>query len=165
MRVSWRKGIMAAIRTAMIGMSPMFGDIVKRSVARYVALEVILEMKAHESLDRLKNFAPELVLICLNPALHDDIGEKILRVLPSARVIVFSRDKRDGYLYETRPTRATLSDISPEKLVKAISRSLNSRSSTLKFGAVGHRQSNGRRQQGTTFGLRRCKSRNLKRLQ
>jgi DNA-binding NarL/FixJ family response regulator len=156
---------MAAIRTAMIGMSPMFRDIVKRSVARYVTLEVILEMKAHESVDRLRNFAPELILICLNPAFRDDIGEKILRVLPSARVIVFSRDKRDGYLYETRPTRATLSDISPEKLVKAISRSLNSRLSTPKFGTIGHRQSNGRGQQGATFGLHRCRSRDLKRIQ
>jgi DNA-binding NarL/FixJ family response regulator len=160
--------MMAAVRTAMIGMSPMFRDIVKRSVARHVTLEVILEMKAHESLDQLKNFAPELVLICLNPAFRDDIGEKILTVLPSARVIVFSRDKRDGYLYETRPTRATLSDISPEKLIKAIARSLNSRLLTLQIGAVGHRPldlSNGRRQQGMTFGLRRRKSRDVKRLQ
>jgi DNA-binding NarL/FixJ family response regulator len=156
---------MAAIRTVMIGMSPMFRDIVKRSIARYFTLEVILEMNAHEPLDGLKNFAPELVLICLNPTFRDDIGEKILRALPSARVIVFSRDKRDGYLYETRPTRATLSDISPEKLVKAIDRSLNSRLLTLQFGTIGHRQSNGRRLQGTTFGLRRCMSRDLKRLQ
>lgn len=157
--------MMAPIRTAMIGMSPMFRDIVKRSLARHVTLEVILEMKAHESLDRLKDLAPELVLICLNPAFRDDIGEKILRALPAARVIVFSRDKRDGYLYETRPTRATLSDISPEKLVKAIDRSLNSRLLTLQFATIGHRQNNGRRPQGTTFGLRRCKSRDLKRLQ
>jgi DNA-binding NarL/FixJ family response regulator len=160
--------MMAAVRTAMIGMSPMFRDIVKRSVARQVTLEVILEMKAHESLDRLKHFAPELVLICLNPASRDDIGEKILRILPCARVIAFSRDKRDGYLYETRPSRATLSDISPETLIKAITRSLNSRLLILQFGTVEHRpldQGNGRRQQGMTFGKRRCKSRDLKRLQ
>ena len=55
----------------------MFRDIVKRSIDRYVTLEVILEMKTDDLFDPLKNFSPELVIICPNPALRDDIGEKI----------------------------------------------------------------------------------------
>ena len=114
----------ARIRAVLIGISPMFCDIVKRSVARYITLEIIGELKTRESLERLRNLAPELVLIGLSPGdRSDDVGQKILKVIPAARVIVFSSDKRDGYLYEMRPKRANLYDISPDKLVKAIAKS------------------------------------------
>jgi hypothetical protein len=113
--------IVAAIRTVLIGMSRMFRDIVKQSVAKDTTLEIVGELKTCESLEeRVRFIAPELILIGLGPGDHSDLGKQLLAVVPTAKVIVFSRDKRHAHLYEMCPNRVSFFDISPEELRKAI---------------------------------------------
>jgi DNA-binding NarL/FixJ family response regulator len=110
-----------AIRTALIGMSPIFRDIVRRSTAKHTTLEIVGELKMCDSLeDQLRFIGPELVLISLNPGESDEIGQRLIRVIPMARIIVFSSDKRDAYIHELRPYRVALLNISPEQISTAI---------------------------------------------
>jgi DNA-binding NarL/FixJ family response regulator len=109
------------IRTAIIGMSPMLRDIVKQSVSYYATLEIVDELSACEPIeDRLCCAAPELVLVGHHPGGQEDIGPKLLKVIPTAKVIIFSSDISHAYLHQMRPYRVAILDISPEKLGKAI---------------------------------------------
>jgi len=109
------------IRTVLIGMSPLLRDIVKRSVSHYATLEIVDELTAREPVeDRLCYIEPELILIGLHPDDRDDIGQRLLTVVPTAKVIVFSSDISHAYLHQMRPYRVAMLDISPEDLGKAI---------------------------------------------
>lgn len=113
--------IVATIRTVLIGMSPMLRDIVKQSVSYYATLEIVDELMAcDDAEDRLSSVAPELILIGLHPDDRDDIGQKLLMLVPTAKVIAFSSDISRAYLHQMRPYRVAILDISPEKLGKAI---------------------------------------------
>jgi hypothetical protein len=113
--------IVPTIRTVLIGMSPILRDIVKRSVCNYATLDIVDELMDCDAIeDRLCCIAPELVLIGLHRGDRDDIGQKLLMVVPTAKVIVFSSDISYAYLHQMRPYRVAMLDISPEKLGKAI---------------------------------------------
>ena len=99
----------------------MLRDIVRRSVSCYASLEIVDElMTCDEAEDRLSYIAPELILIGLHPDDRDDIAQRLLTLVPTAKVIAFSSDISRAYLHQMQPYRVALLDISPEKLGKAI---------------------------------------------
>ena len=99
----------------------MLRDIVRRSVSCYASLEIVNElMTCDEAEDRLSYIAPELILIGLHPGDRDDIAQRLLTLVPTAKVIAFSSDISRAYLHQMQPYRVALLDISPEKLGKAI---------------------------------------------
>ncbi len=114
---------MGGIRTILIGMSPMFGDIIKKSVAEHIALDIVGESQTHEALgDQLQSVSPELILVELHGGEPDAIGFALLALVPGTKVIAFSSDKHHAYVYERRACRTMLADVSPEALIKEISR-------------------------------------------
>lgn len=112
------------VRTLLVGIPPIFGDIVRRAVARRVTLDIVDEVETCAiAIQRQQLVTPELILVSLHcEELDRDFGPALLKRFPSAKVIVFSSDKRHAYFYQMRPVRIALIDLSPDALIKAICR-------------------------------------------
>lgn len=112
---------MVSIRTALITMSPMLGDIITRAVAGNVVLDVVARLDGENATaDRLRMLTPELILIGLSAHESDAVALAALAVAPTAKVIAFTADCRHAHLLEMRPHRALLIDVTPAALVDAI---------------------------------------------
>lgn len=112
---------MISIRTALITMSPMLGDIITRAVAGNVVLDVVARLDGEDATaDRLRMLAPELILIGLGTDDSDAVPLAVLAVAPTAKVIAFTADCRHAQLLEMRPQRTLLIDVTPAALVDAI---------------------------------------------
>ena len=86
---------MAAIRTVMITMPPIFRDLITQLMAGHRDLNVVAELDNREGLEeRLRSFAPDLILVGLGRNEGDEIGLSLVRLLPAAKVIAFSSDGR-----------------------------------------------------------------------
>ncbi|MFZ2006765.1 MAG: hypothetical protein WB697_11730 [Stellaceae bacterium] len=114
------------VRTLLVGISPIFGDIVRQAVARRVTLDIVDEVESCAiaiATQRQQRVTPELILVSLHcEELDRDFGPALLKRFPSAKVIVFSSDKRHAYFYQMRPVRIALIDLSPDALIKVICR-------------------------------------------
>jgi DNA-binding NarL/FixJ family response regulator len=109
------------IRTVVVTMSPLLSDIIKQLLIHQTVLDVIAEFDTRDALEeRLRNTAPNLILIGLRPGEGDGIGLSFLALVPAAKVIAFSSDGRHAYLHEMRAHRAALIEVSPQALIDAI---------------------------------------------
>ena len=112
---------MARLRTVIVTMSRMLSDIITALVTDHAALDVVAEFDSRaDAENRLPVIAPDLILVGLHDGETDAIGLTLLALVPSAKVIAFSSDGRNGYLHEMRAQRVELTDISPQGLIHAI---------------------------------------------
>jgi DNA-binding NarL/FixJ family response regulator len=117
---------MAPIRTVTINLSTLLGEIVEQLVSTRVQLEVVARLHDYADLcEELRLLAPGLILIGLRPNEADAIAASILTCLPTARIIVFTADRRHAYVHEMRPHRVALFDVTPTALIDAIVRDLD----------------------------------------
>ncbi len=63
---------------------------------------------------------PDVVILGLASEELPPWGEQLLRRIPSLRVLGVTRDRGRGFLYEMRPQRAALGELSPDGLVNAV---------------------------------------------
>jgi chemotaxis response regulator CheB len=111
----------ARIRTVVVTMSRMLSDIITALVTDHAALDLVAEFDNRaDAENRLSAIAPDLILIGLRDGEPDGIGRTLLALVPSAKVIAFSSDGRNGYLHEMRALRVEITDISPQGLIDAI---------------------------------------------
>ncbi len=112
---------MAAIRTVMVTMSPIFRDLITELMAGHGNLDVIGELDTRDALDeQLRALAPDLILIGLRRDERDELGLSLVGLLPTAKVIAFSSDGRDAFVYHMQPQRTALRDVSPQMLIETI---------------------------------------------
>lgn len=112
---------MAAIRTVMVTMSPIFRDLIAELMASHVDVEVVGELDTRDGLEqRLQALGPDLVLIGLRRDEGDEIGLSLVRLLPNAKVIAFSSDARHAFVHRMQPQRTALLDVSPRMLLDTI---------------------------------------------
>src|SRR5262245_54175292 len=113
-----------SVRTVMVTMSPLLGDIIKQLTAGKFVLDIVAHLDSRISLGRkLRKIAPDLVLLGLRSHETDRIGRTLLTLIPTARVIAFSSDARLAYLHEMRPHRVAIMDVSARALAEVIGRS------------------------------------------
>jgi DNA-binding NarL/FixJ family response regulator len=111
----------AAIRTVMITMSPIFRDLVTALMAGHWPLDVVRELNTRDGIEeQLRGLAPNLILIGLGRNEGDEIGFALTRLLPTAKVIAFSNDARDAFVHRAQHQRTVLLDVSPQMLIDAI---------------------------------------------
>lgn len=109
------------IRTVTITMSPIFRELIADSMAGRVDIELVEDLDTRDELEqRLQALVPDLVLIGLQRDEGDETGLSLLRLLPNARVIAFSSDGRNAFVYRMRPQRSELLDVSPQQLLDTI---------------------------------------------
>ena len=113
--------LQAPLRTVTVTIAPLLADIIEQLVQRHVALDIVARFDDCGVLEaKLPGIAPDLVLIGLRSNESDWIGHHVLKLVPMARVIGFSSDARDVYLYELCVDRAALIDVSALRLIEAI---------------------------------------------
>jgi DNA-binding NarL/FixJ family response regulator len=111
----------ARIRTVIVTMPRLLGDIITALVTDHAALDVVAEFDNRADAENsLPDIAPDLILVGLRDDETDAIGLTLLALGPSAKVVAFSNDGRNGYLHEMRAQRVELTDISPQTLIDAI---------------------------------------------
>jgi hypothetical protein len=111
----------AAIRTVSVTMLPIFRDLVAELMAGHRNLNVVEVLDTRDGLeDRLRAIQPDLVLIGLGRNERDDIGLPLVRLLPNAKVIAFSRDGRHAFVHRMHPQRTALLDLSAQVLIDVI---------------------------------------------
>ena len=102
-------------------MSPLLADIIKQLITGHIPLDVLAHFKHRTLLEKeLLRIGPDLVLVGLRLGETDQIGSRLLKLVPAAKVIAFSSDARHAYLHDMRPNRAAIIDVSPRALIEAI---------------------------------------------
>ena len=108
---------MAGIRTVMVTMPAMMGDLIKRLAAGRVHLDIVAELHDRRAVGRrLAALLPTLVVIGLKHGERDDAVRALVQRLPMSKFIAVDGDGRViGYELCLRRTR--LSELSPDELI------------------------------------------------
>jgi DNA-binding NarL/FixJ family response regulator len=114
------------IRTVVVTLPLLFGDIIKTSLAEHFTLDVVARLDSRTEIEKqLPFFSPDLIIVGLHDGETDEIGHTLLAFVPLAKVIVLSNDGRNAYVHEMRAHRSVLIDVSPGALVDAIRRAVS----------------------------------------
>ena len=114
---------MDEIRTAIVTVPAIISDVVATLLSARTTLKVVARFDDRaEIAARLSAVSPDLVLIGLRNGETDEIARTLLTDIPAAKVVAFSRDGRNAYVYEVRVHRKVLADVSPRVLINAILR-------------------------------------------
>ena len=109
------------IRTVVITLPMMIGDIVKELLIDDVELDIVGRFDSRELIeDKLRAISPELVLVGLSPDEPGMMGPYFLTVVPDAKVIAFSSDGRSAYVSQTGGSWTHLRDFGPDAITKVI---------------------------------------------
>jgi hypothetical protein len=104
-------------------MSRLLEDIIEKSVAGCLTLDVVARFDSREFLEEtLRTISPDLILVGLRPGESDEVARSLLALAPLAKVIAMSSDARHGYVHEMRPHRTALIEISRQILIRTILR-------------------------------------------
>ena len=99
----------------------MLRDIIRQLLAAEDDLEVVGNLAEMDSVLALMSRVPVDVVIlgCANSELPE-AGLRLFDEHPSVRVLCVSADGRRTFLYELRPHRVPIGEVSPEELVAAM---------------------------------------------
>ena len=112
---------MPAIRTATVALAPIFRDLVIELIASHRVIEVIAEFDHTDGIQaQLREAAPQLILLGLRRARDSGAALALARLVPQARLIAFSNDRRDAFVYRGQGQRIALIDFSTQMLIDAI---------------------------------------------
>jgi hypothetical protein len=116
-----RGNTVALIRAVVVTLSPILVDLVTTLLSGRAVLDVVARFDSHDGIEtQLTAVSPDLILYGLQNGESDNIARPLLALLPSSKIIVFSSDARNAYVYAMRPNREALVDFSPRALVRAI---------------------------------------------
>ena len=109
------------IRTVVITLPMMIGDIVKELLIDDVELDIVGRFDSRERIeDMLRAILPDLVLVGLSPGESGISTQSFLAVVPNAKVIAFSSDGRSAYVSQTGGSWTHLRDFGPDAITKVI---------------------------------------------
>jgi len=112
----------ATIRAVLIGMSPMLGDILKQCIKHQTKAEIVGELFVDYDEELLRELSPDVVVISLSRDESDKFANRLLDLLPRAKIIALSPDNRQAKYYTISIRRTVLSDFSPDQIARLISR-------------------------------------------
>jgi chemotaxis response regulator CheB len=103
-----------------VTLSPLLRELVTSVSPSHISLDVIAVLESREAVvERLREFAPDLVLIGLLNAETDAIAQPLLAALPSVRILVLARNGEHAWLHQDG-RRVVLSDLSVQALREAM---------------------------------------------
>jgi len=110
--------VVSTIRVALVSMRPKLRDILTDVVAREQDMELI---HCQIGSDADLAAAQPNVLVCeIGNPLDGRLPARLLRAVPRSRVLVIADTGDRAALYELRPTRKVLQDVSIEQVIDAI---------------------------------------------
>ena len=109
------------IRTVVITLPMMIGDIVKELLIDDVELDIVGRFDSRERIeDMLRAVLPDLVLVGLSPGESGISTQSFLAVVPNAKVIAFSSDGHSAYVSQSDASWTHLPDVSPDAITSVI---------------------------------------------
>jgi DNA-binding NarL/FixJ family response regulator len=114
-----------AVRTLVVTLSPLLRELVTSVLPPQISVDVVEALATREHLaERIREIAPDLVLLGLGEGEGDGTALPLLAVRPLARILVLTRDGASAWLYESPGRRVTLSVLSVASLKEALRASL-----------------------------------------
>lgn len=112
---------MARLRTLVVTLSPLLRELVTSVLPSPISVDVIEILESRQGVaERLRDLAPDLVLIGLVDAETDAIALPLLAALPSVRILVLARNGAHAWLHQPHGRRTVLSDLSVQALRAAM---------------------------------------------
>ncbi len=109
---------MAGLRTLMVTVSPLLGEMTLAVLLPYLPLEIIGILETRQDIaTMLAQAAPDLLLLGLLENEPETVAESLLAMFPSMKVLAFAADARRAWLFETAQPPLSLPDLSVPALV------------------------------------------------
>lgn len=110
-----------SVRVLLAGMPPILRDIVRETIARQPDMAVVAELDTDDALGPALAVTDADVVILGSSGSEDSTRPlQVLIARPQTCVLMLQTDGRHAALYELRPHRTRLGDVSPQALVDAI---------------------------------------------
>jgi DNA-binding NarL/FixJ family response regulator len=114
-------GVVAIIRTLVATVAPLLGDLIREAVQPPLTLDVVGVLDTRESLvESLRSLAPDLLLLGLTDSETDAVARSLLVAAPSVAILALAPNGQHAWLYEMRPRRTALTELSVASLVRAL---------------------------------------------
>lgn len=108
------------LRIVLINMPRMLREIIREVVSPQPDMEVAGEFAAaHSLLEAVERTQADFVITGTGDAELADVG-RVLREWPRLKVLAVAADGRQTYLYELRPQKVHLGEVSPQNLLDAL---------------------------------------------
>jgi DNA-binding NarL/FixJ family response regulator len=112
--------VVPPIRVLIVDMPRMLREIVRRSVEADTDFTVVGELDDMASVVEAAE-RTEAQFVVADVGVTELAGvERLLEVLPHVKLLGIARDGRQGFLYELRPQRIPLGELSPETLLDVL---------------------------------------------
>lgn len=116
-----KDGTLVYIRVALVGLPPLLHDIVIRLVADQSDLEVVGQYRQYEELFVSDNeSAPDVIVIGIGDGDVNGICGRLLAQHPQVKIVAVGGEGRRVFLYDLRPHKVAVGEVSPEELLQAI---------------------------------------------
>jgi DNA-binding NarL/FixJ family response regulator len=105
-------------RIALVELPRIMREIIERAVADQPDMEIVGELPASTLPEALDGAGVDVVISGTNydcASLRELLDER-----PRLKVLAVADDGRDAFLFELRPTRTPLGEVSPQNIVDAI---------------------------------------------
>jgi len=106
-------------RIVLIDMAPLLRDIVREAIRREPDLDIVAE---HDDIDvraAVELDDPDFIIVGEDAAVQQDV-RRLVGAHHGLRALEVQSDGRDSVLYELRPHRISLGEVSSDTLVRAI---------------------------------------------
>lgn len=105
------------IRIALVELLPLLRGIVEEVISAQPDMEVVPQDSRMMKLASIDEADPDVVILGREDT---SLTSRLLRMRPNLKVLAVAMDGREGVLFELRPRRVDLGEISPQKLVNVI---------------------------------------------
>jgi chemotaxis response regulator CheB len=110
-----------AVRTLVVTVSPLLTELVIGMLQPHFALDIVGALKTRDGLtEKLRAVAPDLVLLGLLATETDDFVRSLLVTIPLAQVLALPSNGQHAWLYEMRPRRTVVTNLSAAALTRVL---------------------------------------------
>ena len=106
------------IRVALISMKPKLRDILSDAVAREQDMKLIQCQVGRDT--EIARARPDVLVCEIDDPVDVDVPTRLRRAVPRARVLMTAETGERAALYELRPTRKVLLNVSMNQVIDAI---------------------------------------------
>lgn len=109
------------IRIVLCGLPRLLADILRDTISGHPDLELVGELIGRDSpWDELQGLSADVVLHGSDNGVDQVAARQLLYAAPRIRVFQLAARGADAYVYELRPHRTFLGELSPQELVDSI---------------------------------------------
>jgi hypothetical protein len=106
-------------RIVLIDMAPLLRDIVREAIRREPDLDIVAEHDEIDVRSAVELDDPDFIIVGEDASAQQDV-RRLVGARRGLRALEVQADGRDSVLYELRPHRISLGEVSSDTLVRAI---------------------------------------------